>query len=78
MRRDVGCDDFERARLNREMVSNKLNTCAYVRVENALAGLPVSGELPDWMPKAEPTSIDLKELEKLAEEETLCYNNKGG
>lgn len=48
---DIGCSDFERARLNREIISKKLYICAYVRVENALAGLSFSGNLPYWMPQ---------------------------
>ena len=48
---DCGCDDFDRARLNRDIISNKLYTWAYVKVENSLAGLAVFGELPYWMPQ---------------------------
>ena len=56
---DIGCPDFERAKLNREIITNKLYTSAYTEVENALAG---SSELPDWMPKGNLPYINMKEL----------------
>ena len=59
---DIGCPDFERAKLNREIVANKLYTSAYIEVENALAGLAVSSELPYWILKGNLPYIDIKEL----------------
>ena len=42
------CDDLERAEQNRDMVSKKLYTKAYIQVEAWLAGYNVS-DLPYWM-----------------------------
>ena len=61
---DIGCDDFERARRNREIISKKLYTYAYIQVENALKGFPVFEELPYWMPKTDLPFINKTTLIK--------------
>ncbi len=48
--RDVGCDDFDRAKINRQIVASRMFTTAYQMVENWLATSPLSRPFPSWVP----------------------------
>ncbi len=48
--RDIGCDDFEKAARNREMVAQKRNISWYLMVETFLRGWPLTKPLPSWIP----------------------------
>ncbi len=56
--------ELERAALNRKIVAEKLYTCAYIQVENALKRIPSDGELPHWFPKGVLPFVDYTELLK--------------
>ena len=57
-RRDIGCDDPERAARNRKMVADKEYTTAYEQVENYFTHTPLDKPLPPWMPVGELPVVD--------------------
>ncbi len=62
---DVGCDDFEKAALNRERIAKKQNVLGYIEVEIALKGCPFGKPLPKWIPQGKLPTISEEELKKL-------------
>jgi hypothetical protein len=46
---DVGCDDFDRAALNRDMVKNQRYIQGYLEVETAVTKTPLGRALPTWI-----------------------------
>jgi hypothetical protein len=48
--RDIGCDDFDRAAENRQMIKQGLFARAYEEVEDYLRRAPVTRRLPKWVP----------------------------
>ncbi len=53
--RDIGCDDFEMAALNRRMVRLKQNITGYLWIEAVVKGWPRSKALPEWLYGTLPT-----------------------
>jgi hypothetical protein len=47
---DVGCDDFDRAELNRDIIKTNSFIEAWLRYESALAHTPANQPLPSWIP----------------------------
>lgn len=62
MRRDIGCEDFNRAKQNREMVTNKLLIKGYLDVEWALKLTPIKQPLPSWVPQGDLPVAHKREL----------------
>jgi len=46
---DIGCDDFERASVNRLMVERGENLAGYKQIESVLKGWPHRKPLPGWI-----------------------------
>jgi len=42
------CDDYEKARQNREMVARKRSICTGIQVESTLTGMTLNRILPKW------------------------------
>lgn len=53
IRRDVGCDDLDKAARSRDKVKNRLYTIAYEQVENYFTHTPLTKQLPLWIPTDE-------------------------
>lgn len=58
---DIGCDDFDRAKRNREA---RLPTTFYDKVEKAVRGTPLTSRLPLWIPRGELPQVDIEDLKQ--------------
>lgn len=58
---DIGCDDFEKAKANRERVATTKQKEWWQRMETAITKTPF-GQLPWWVPRGELPQVDLKQL----------------
>ena len=58
---DVGCDDFERAKLNRKIIKESLFATGYKLVEEALRRTPLGKPLPSWITLGELPVVGKKD-----------------
>mgnify|MGYP001571826618 CR=1 FL=1 len=57
---DVGCDDFEKARANRERQPTKRQERWWISLDNALT--TKLGQLPKWVPRGKLPRLDLEQF----------------
>ena len=67
---DIGCDDFEAAARNREMVKEKRNIIAYLEVESAIAHTPRGQPLATWIPRGELTFVGRRDWQQFGGDNT--------
>ena len=63
--RDVGCDDLERARYNREIVARRMFTTSYQEVEYYLTHTPLHRPLPLWIPQGQLPQVGKHESREI-------------
>ena len=54
---DVGCDDFDKARRNRELIAQGKNDEFYKQLESWLRHTPRNQPLPNWISKGRVPEI---------------------
>ena len=70
---DIGCDDFDAAARNREMIRNKDKIINYLRIEAALRGLSLKKALPVWIPTGTLPVVNKKDWHQFGGEPSGLY-----
>lgn len=61
---DAGCDDFAKAKANRERVARNYGGAVYDQVQRSLEAIPVTAPLPKSIPVGELPELILPKEEK--------------
>ena len=79
---DIGCDDFERAEKNRDIIKNRMFTTAYEYFERLLKSTPRGHAFPKTIPLGQLPQVDQSDWQENSGDDTgltiLESNLSGG